>query len=72
MARNQKLTTSRNKPYAEVAQGEDGWHFQVWAGNGQPVCRSAVPYANEKQAINAVRSARATFAGVEIVVKASA
>lgn len=72
MSKTQKLTRSRNKPIAEVAQGEDGWHWQVWAGNGQPVCRSAVAYANEKQAINAVRTARAAFAGVEIVVKASA
>ena len=70
--KNRKLTESRNKPVAEVAKDGDGWHWQLWAGNGQPLARSTVAYTNEKQAIQAVRNVRAAFLETEIIVKGSA
>lgn len=55
------------EPWVEVAQDKDGWHWILWAGNGQPLCRSARVYATKKHAAQAVGVMQKNWACVRLV-----
>lgn len=57
--------------YFEVAQDEDGWHWQLWAGNGVPVARNAQPYARKGDAVEAIKGMARIVGTAQQIAQAS-
>lgn len=67
--RPERLKTEAEKsaprePWVEIAQDERGWHWVLWAGNGQALCVNPRPYESQKHAIQAVQAVQKNWACV--------
>jgi uncharacterized protein YegP (UPF0339 family) len=56
------------EPYIEIGQNDEGWHWQLYSGNGQPLCRNSLPYGSKKHCVQAIRSCPAVWAKVQMIV----
>lgn len=66
-----KPKTRTNEPWIEVSQDAEGWHWQLWSGNGIAVCRNALPYETKKHCVQAIRLLPAIWEKVNVVAKVS-
>lgn len=63
-------TTRTNEPFVEIAQDADGWHWQLWSGNGRPVAQNAVAYESRKHCLQAIKLLPGIWPNVKVIVKA--
>lgn len=61
----------RNRPFWEIAQDAEGWHWCLWSGNGRQIARSAVPYESKKHVLQAVKLIAPNVNDARLVVKGS-
>lgn len=57
------------EPYIEIAQDAEGWHWQMWSGNGRAIARNAVAYESRKHCMQAVKLLPGIWAAVRLVVQ---
>lgn len=58
------------KPYVEVAQDAEGlWHWQLYAGNGAPLCKNATAYKTKKHAVQSIRACPGVWEKVEAIIE---
>lgn len=62
-----KLKKTR-EPYIEVGENDEGWHWQLYGGNGVPICRNSFPYKTKKHAVQAIRACPAIWEKVQMIV----
>ena len=64
-----KEKTRTNEPWVELAEDAEGWHWQLYAGNGRPVCRNSLPYDTKKHALQAIRLLPGVWAKANVIAK---
>ena len=56
-----------NEPWIEIARDSDGYHWQLWSGNGRPMACNAVTYKSLKAALQAVKAMIPLWALVNVI-----
>jgi uncharacterized protein YegP (UPF0339 family) len=64
-------TTRKNEPWIEVARDDEGWHWQLWSGNGRAIARNAVAYDTKKHCLQAIATLPGIWPTVNVVAMVS-
>ena len=59
------------KPFIEMAEDADGWHWCLWSGNGRMMARNAIAFPERKQCLGSIKIAKAVFAEVTAILEAN-